>query len=253
MENIKSDNLEFDYQSVFEVDDYMYFYEEGLTLERTEQEVNFFIEQMGINQNHLILDIPCGFGRHTNLLAQRGFKITGVDFSSGFLEIAEKEAKKRNLTVNYIQEDMRNISFQEEFDRIFMAFTSFGYFNDYQNIQVIKNLYKALKPGGILCFDTFNRDQFLKKFLPFIIAERGEDLMIDRNSFDCKSGRLYNRRMVIRNGQIKQKPFFIRLYNFNEINKILTEVGFRIKKVLGNWKGDDFNFDSFTMITIAEK
>ncbi|KQC12888.1 MAG: hypothetical protein APR63_10010 [Desulfuromonas sp. SDB] len=253
MEEIKSDNLEFDYQSVFEVDDYLYFYEDGLTAERTEREVNFLIEQMGITPSHRILDIPCGFGRHTNLLAEKGFEITGVDFSSGFLEIAEKEAKERGLTVNYIQEDMRNIAFREEFERIFMAFTSFGYFNDNENIQVIKNFYKALKPGGLLCFDTFNRDQFLKKFLPFIVSERGDDLMIDRNRFDCKSGRLYNRRMVIRNGQIKQKPFFVRLYNYNEINQLLTEVGFKIKKVLGNWRGDDFTFDSFTMITIAEK
>lgn len=200
-----------------------------------------------------ILDLACGHGRHAKRLAELGHNVTGVDITLGFLEIAKKEAREKRLRVKYIHEDMRRISFESEFDRVLLLSDSFGYFEDKENFKVLENVTKALKLGGLFCFDMLNRDVFLKHFLPYIVVERGNDLMIDRNTFDSATGRLYDRRIVIRNSKRKDKPFFVRLHNLTEISDLLDRVGLEICKTCADWESKPFTNDSKRMIIIGEK
>lgn len=244
---------EFDFEAVFEPDDYLYFYEDALTEERTKKEIEFLERELELDTAMEILDLACGHGRHANRLAELGYDVTGVDISQKFLEIAKEDARKKGVKVNFVKEDMRKISFKEEFDRIILLFTSFGYFEDDDNFMVLKNVSNALKPGGLFCFDTFNRDAFLKNFLPYIVMEKGNDLMIERNTFESITGRVYNRRIVIRNGTRKDKPFFVRLYNPTEIGDLLSRTGLTIYKIYGDWDAKPFTTESRRMIIIAKK
>ncbi len=79
----------------------MYFYEEFLTEERTNREIDFMIRELELTPSMKILDLACGFGRHANRLAEKGYNVTGIDITPGFLEIAKKEAKEKGLEVNY--------------------------------------------------------------------------------------------------------------------------------------------------------
>jgi len=248
-----SDKPVFDFEAVFEPEDYLYFYQDALTEERTKREIDFLVKELELDKPMKILDLACGHGRHANRLAELGHSVTGVDSTLGFLEIAKKEAKEKGVSVGYIMEDMRKISFQEEFGRVILLFTSFGYFEDDDNFKVLKNVANALKPGGLFCFDTFNRDVFLKNFLPYIVIEKENDLMIDRNTFDSVTGRLYTKRIVIRNGKRKYKPFFVRLYNPTEIVDLLNRVGLRIYKMYGDWDSKPFTNESRRMMIIAKK
>ncbi len=200
--------LKFDFKAVFEPNDYLYFYSDSLTKERTKREVNFLIKYLRLKKSIEILDLACGHGRHSNLLAEHGYRITGIDITKGFLDIAQKDAEKNGVKVNYIKQDMRKISFKNKFDRVLLLFTAFGYFDDKTNLKVLRNIARTLKPTGLLCFDTFNRDALLKNYLPYIVTEKGNDLMIDIHRYDDKTFRLYNKRIVIRDGKRKDKPFF---------------------------------------------
>ena len=253
MTNEKSDKPIFDFKAVFEPDDYLYFYGDSLTEERTKTEIEFLVKELQLDKSMKILDLACGHGRHANHLAKLGYNITGVDITRGFLEIAKKEAKEKGISVAYIKKDMRKISFGEEFNRVLLLFTSFGYFEDEENFKVIKNIANALKSGGLFCFDTINRDGFLKNFLPYTVMEKGNDLMIERNSFNSATGRIYNKRIVIRNGKRKDKPFFVRLYNPTEIRDLLVKAGFSIYKMYGDLQANPLTSDSKRMIIIAKK
>ncbi|MCL0079103.1 class I SAM-dependent methyltransferase [Dehalococcoidia bacterium] len=249
----KSDKLIFDFEAVFEPVDYLYFYADILTEERTKKEIEFLVKELELDKPMKILDLPCGYGRHANRLAELGHSVTGVDITSGFLEIANREAKKKGLSVHYIQKDMREISFLNEFDRVLLLSGSFGYFDDEDNFKVLKNVSSALKQGGLFCFDTFNRDAFLKIFLPYVVVEKGNDLMIDRHTFDSATGRVYNRRIVIRNGKRKDKPFSVRLYNPTEIRDLLSRAGLSINKIHEDWGAEPFSSNSRRMIITAKK
>ena len=243
----------FNLEEVFEVDDYLYFYSEHLTSERTDTEVSALVRYLGLETSMHILDLACGFGRHTNRLAALGHHMTGVDLMPRFLEIAREDAASRGVQVDYVQGDMRNIDFENEFDRVILGFTAFGYFEDDENLLVLKNIARALKPGGRMIFDTLARDHFLKSLIPHYVTEKEGNLMIDRVSFDVLTGRQHNKRIVIRDGVRKDKPFSIRLYNVNELNALLIKAGLELVKLYGGWEDQPFTSESFRIIVLAGK
>lgn len=248
-----SSNEEFDFEAVFDVDDYMYFYGELLTDERTESEVSALVRLLELSAPKKILDLACGFGRHTNRLAALGHIMTGVDLTPGFLEIARRDAVLRNVTVKYQQGDMRTISFEDEFDYVMLLFTAFGYFSDEDNLKVIINTRKALKSGGLLIFDSPNRDSFLKDMRPYTVNEKEGNLMIDRISFNSLYGRIYNQRIVFRDGVRKDKPNFTRLYNPQEIKALVTQAGLELHQIYGGWDAKEYTSESHRMVVIARK
>lgn len=243
----------FDFESVFDVADYLYFYEDMLTPERTLAEIDFLIRELYLDKPCKILDLACGFGRHTNELAALGHQVTGVDRSPGFLNIARKSAEILKVSVTYILGDMRQILFHENFDRALLLFTSFGYFKDDENLLVLKNVRRALKPGGLMVFDSHNRDSFLKHLTPFWVTEKGQDLMIDRNSFDPESKRWYNQRIVYRDGIRKDKPFFVRIYNPHEIIDLFQQAGLEVDRMFGGFDSQPLTSESRRMVVIAKK
>lgn len=252
-EHISAGEEEFDFDSVFEVDDYLYFYQEYLTPERTRSEVDSLEHLVSLEKGCRILDLACGFGRHANELSARGYDVTGVDLTPGFLDIARKRAAELEVPSKFIQMDMRQIEFEREFDRVLLLFTSFGYFEDRVNKLVLENVSRALKPGGMLILDSHNRDVFLKHLQPYMITEKEEDLLIDRNRFDTKSGRWYNRRIVIRDGVRKDKPFFVQLYNPTEITRLIAEVGMEVLEISGGYESQPLSNESSRMVIIARK
>jgi SAM-dependent methyltransferase len=155
--------------------------------------------------------------------------------------------------VAYLRGDMRDICFDGEFERALLLFTAFGYFEDEENYKVLQNVSRALVKGGLFCFDTINRDAYLKTFLPYSVVEKDNDLMVDMNSFDALTGRNYNKRIIIRNGVRKDAPFFVRLYNLTEIRDLLNRAGLTLCNVYENWDGKPFASTSFRMIMVAKK
>lgn len=248
-----SSTVTFDLDTVFSVDDYLYFYSDALTDERTDSEVASIVELMHLNAPLQILDLACGFGRHTNRLAALGHHMTGVDYMPGFLEIARRDAQSRHLHVNYVRADMREISYHAEFDLVLILFTAFGYFDDEENLQVMKNVSKALRPDGRLLFDMPNRDTFLKMRYPSIVTEKDGNLMIDRVSFDLLTGQQINRRILIRDGVRKDQPFKIRLYNPSEIRDLLKQAGLELEMIYGGWDGQPVSPDARRLIIIGRK
>ena len=253
MSEPRSELPEFDFEAVIDVDDYICFYSEMLTDERTDEQVQYLAELLGFELPADILDLACGYGRHANRLAVKGHRVTGIDLTAGFLEIARKDARARGVQVRYQQGDMRHLDFQGAFDAVLLLFTAFGYFSDEQNFLVLEKVVRALRPGGLFVFDVPNRDVILKGFLPYIVMEKNDDLMIDRNQFDSLTGRMYNRRIVIRDGVRKDKPFFIRVYNPSEITAMLERAGMEVIKLLGDYDGQAVSAESRRMVIVARK
>lgn len=59
-------------------------------VEDTNRQVNFLIDKLELKGNEKILDLACGFGRHSLELARRGYDVTGVDITPKYIEYATK-------------------------------------------------------------------------------------------------------------------------------------------------------------------
>lgn len=243
----------FDLDTIFQVDDYLYFYSESLTDERSDIEVAALVKLLALDHPLDILDLACGFGRHANRLAALGHRVTGVDYMPGFLEIARQDALRRGVQVAYVQGDMRQIDYPSAFDRVMLLFTAFGYFSDGENLLVLEKIARALRPGGLFITDSMNRDGVSQDFRPFNVIEKEGNLMIDRNSFDSLTGLMHNRRITIRNGVRRDMPFAIRIYNPSEMRQMLERAGLEVQAMYGGFDGQPVSADSRRLVVLARK
>ena len=118
---------EFDFDELFG-EEYHYFYEQSLTAERTEREADAIWKLVALTPGSTVLDLGCGHGRISNALAERGARVTGLDASAYFLDMARRDAAARSPGVNFIQGDMRCLEWTNAFDVVLIWFTTFGYF-----------------------------------------------------------------------------------------------------------------------------
>jgi SAM-dependent methyltransferase len=101
-----------------------------------------------------MLDLGCGEGRHARHLAARGFDVTGLDLAPRSIEAARRFA---GPCLRIRRHDMRLPFGRRAFDYVFSFFTSFGYFdNQAEQLAVVRNMARALKPGGRLVLDYLN-------------------------------------------------------------------------------------------------
>lgn len=62
--------------------------------EDTKRQVDFLIDKLELKGNERILDLACGFGRHSLEFARRGYEVTGVDITPAYIRYAAKQAGK---------------------------------------------------------------------------------------------------------------------------------------------------------------
>jgi SAM-dependent methyltransferase len=114
-----------------------------------------------------VLDLCCGVGRHSLALARRGLRVTGVDRTQIYLDRAAATAKRENLPLELVCEDMRRFRREEGFDGVLNLFTSFGYFEDPEDDQrVADNIYASLRPGGVLVMQLMSKEVLARIFRP---------------------------------------------------------------------------------------
>lgn len=113
-----------------------------------------------------ILDMGCGPGLYTEKLAEYGHNVTGMDFSDNSITFARESASSKNLDITYIKQDYLLLNELNSYDLIMMIFTDFGVLSLKQREQVLSNVYRALKPGGIFLFDVLNENSPVKESKP---------------------------------------------------------------------------------------
>ena len=241
-----------DWSSVFDCDDYLYFYSQAVSEDITSEQVAFITDILQLAAGSTILDLACGHGRHANQLAQQGYKVTGVDISGDFLAIARREARDLGLDVQYLQQDLRQLSLSESFDAVLSLFTSFGYFEHDENIQLLARVRNSLKPGGRFILDLPSRDGLMAAFRPFTVVEKGNDLMAEQIKFDPVDGTLHNHRILVRDGNVRKVDFSLHLYNASQVREMLQRVGFTQIAFYENWKGDKLRLTSPRQIVVAQ-
>lgn len=233
-----------------------YLKEYAAILTETKIEVDFLEKVLALKKGAKVLDCPCGHGRHSVELARRGYNVTGQDLNSFFLEEAKKAAKRAKVSVHWVKGDMRELSFENEFDVVLNLFTAFGYLeNDEEDQKALNQVAKALKRGGKFVLDVINRDRIARTYREKDWQELSDDsVVITERKFDHATGRNIERRMRIwKNGKREEFTLNLRMYAVVELVAMLRKAGFSLKKMFGNYTGDPLTFDSKRYILIVEK
>jgi ubiquinone/menaquinone biosynthesis C-methylase UbiE len=249
--------MEFDFDEVFG-ENYLHFYLPRLTAHRNQAEAAEIIDILGLKPGDRVLDVPCGHGRISNLLAAAGVLVTGVDSSVLFLDQARSDSGEARTGSVYRQGDLRNLPVDDEvFDAVINWFTSFGYFPDDDNQRVLREFRRVLRPGGMLLIETMHRDGIIRAF-PASGAthvERagptGDDLMVDSSAFDVVSGRLVTERIIVRGGKVSTSNYSVRLPTLSEFGEWLKTAGFQSVRFQSR-QGEPLTLDSRRLVVLAQ-
>lgn len=232
---------------------YLHFYRDILTDNKTKREADFIIKQFDFDSGDQIADIPCGYGRHSIEIAKRMpfIDVNGLDISKYYLDIAENKKTQTDLSnVNFIQYDMRKLDFVNKFKLITCLYTSFGYFNDDENIKILQSFHNAIKHDGYLFLETININSIYDG--DNVFAVKGDDRIIDITKKKWNGCIEINRNYIIDKKEYKF-DYILRLYTINELSSILSNIGFTVEATYGDYTGIEYTENSPRMIIVAKK
>ena len=240
--------------------DYLDFYAAELHPGVSDEEAELIALLAHLEPGQRVLDLPCGHGRISERLAERGAAVVGVDRCEGFLTAARASAVRRGGDVDYRAGDWRALSFDAEFDLAVSWFTSFGYGDgdgdgdgDEALQQLLRAMHRALRLGGLLVLETLNLHEpgltdHESSTTKELEDERGRHFLIDRSRYDPNSAKLHVRRFVTRSGEeTRACEFTLRLFS-----TWLRDAGFVDVQCYGA-QGEVFRVDSGRMVTVARR
>ncbi|KAJ3307584.1 hypothetical protein HDU76_004520 [Blyttiomyces sp. JEL0837] len=186
-----------------------------------------------------ILDLCCGQGRHTLLLAKEypHLQLHGHDQSSYLISLGQERASFSSLTSNttFTVGDCRQIPYPDEtFDLVMVMGNSFGYFADEDSDRtVLSEIARVLMPGGRMVLDITDGGYMRQNF-----SERSWE-WIDDQTFVCrerqlsKGGlRLTSREVItsVDRGVIRDQFYSERLYSREDLEQMMNAIGLEVGK-----------------------
>ncbi|MFR6162189.1 MAG: class I SAM-dependent DNA methyltransferase [Mediterraneibacter gnavus] len=195
------------------------------------------LKEYGV-QDGLVLDLGCGTGTMTELLAADGYDMIGVDNSEEMLEIAREKQIKSGHEILYLLQDMREFELYGTVGAVFSICDSLNYITEPEELrQVFRWVNNYLDPGGIFIFD-FNTEYKYREVLgDQTIAEAREDCSFIWDNYYYEEERIneYELNLFIREdaeseteGDLYRRfreTHFQRAYTLEEITRIVEESG----------------------------
>lgn len=236
-------------------EDFVALYRPFLPPERTLEEAAGAAEMLGLERGDRVLDLACGWGRHSLELAAAGARVTGLDRSAHLLEVARRAALQAGRRVAWVRADMRRLPFREAFDAAVSLFSSLGYFgSDAADLEVLRGVRRALRPGGRFLLETMHRDQVAREFVErdWWPGADGAHVWVERE-FDAVAGVSHERLRWRRGRRSGEKRHSIRVRSATEWAALLEDAGLRPESWFGDWDLSPFELGSERLVVVARR
>lgn len=217
-----------------------------------ERLVNLIANNIILAPNSPVLDMACGAGRHAIVFAKMGFNVNAVDLSERLISEAKKEALVNGVKIDFVLSDILEYNPAKHFDLVVNLFTSIGYFEgDEENYAVIKKAYSLVKQEGYFVLDYFNKDFLLKNIIPTtVFSEDGIRIIQNRS---VEGTRIVKKINIEKNGLIEEFLESVRLYSKDEILRFISNSGFTIEKLYGDYFGNNYDGETSQRLIIFAK
>ena len=195
-------------------------------------------------EDGLVLDLGCGTGSLTEILATKGYDMIGADGSAEMLEIAMEKKAQSGHDILYLLQDMREFELYGTVRAVVSVCDCVNYITDEKELeQVFRLVNNYLDPEGIFIFD-FNTEYKYKEILgEQTIAEDREDCSFiwDNYYYEDESMNEYELTLFIK----EQDSNLYRKYQEMHYQKAYTLDAMR---ELIEWSGLEFvtAYDAYT-------
>jgi len=198
-----------------------------LTPERTAAEIDE-VERLVGSVTGRVLDIGCGFGRHSIELASRGADVLGIDPSATMIKTARERASAAGQFADFQQIAAEDLSDVGRYDLAICLFTSLGQLGpktagDEPHLELLRRAKRALRPGAQLVVEVPERDRAAETL---VTSEQLGPAKVTR-SFDGRLG-VVRERFELDDGVTYQLAY--RVFSKTELVDLLHDAGFVIEE-----------------------
>ena len=217
------------------------------------------LREQGIRDG-LVLELGCGTGSLTELLAGKGYDMIGVDNSGDMLQIAMEKREVSGSDILYLLQDMREFELYGTVRAVVSICDSMNYITEYEYlVQVLRLVNNYLDPEGILIFDLNTEYKYRQVLGDNTIAECREDKSFiwdnhydnetginqyDLTLFICQQGDLYRRF---------DETHYQRAYGMEEIRRAVCEAGLELVAMYDAFSREPIKEDSERVYVIARE
>lgn len=195
----------------------------------------------------LVLELGCGTGTMTQLLAERGYDMIGVDCSADMLEIAMEKKAQSGDDILYLLQDMREFELYGTVRAVVSVCDSMNYITEEEDLlQVFRLVNNYLDPGGLFVFDLNTVYKYEQVGDSVIAENREESSFIWENWYDeDEQINEYDLTLFIKNQdelyEKYEETHYQRAYDLDVICRLLKEAGLQLEAIY-----DAFTFQSPT-------
>ena len=102
----------------------------------------------------VMLDLACGTGTMTEEMAERGYHMIGVDYSEGMLGQAMEKKIEKQLPIQYVCQDMRELELYGTVDAVICTLDSLNHLPSFEDVTtVFQRVWESTETGGVFVFD----------------------------------------------------------------------------------------------------
>jgi SAM-dependent methyltransferase len=209
--------------------------------QQTGAETEFLARILNPKPGDRLLDVPCGNGRLSIALAERGCRVTGVDPCSPLLADARGSAAQTRVNAEFEERDMRDLPWAGEFDHVVCFGNSFSYFGEQGNEQFLRACFKVLRPGGQFVLET----RMIAESVFMNLAQRrwyplGDLYFLHDPQYDPASATVTSNYTLIRGAEVEHKTAVYNVYTYRELTRLISQIGFGEIRTFGSLSGDPF-------------
>ena len=205
---------------------------DNIPYEEWEKYLKSLLYEYGVREG-LVLELGCGTGNMTEILAQSGYDMIGVDNAEEMLEIALEKRMKSGLDILYLQQDMREFELYGTVKAIVSVCDSVNYILEEEELEeVFRLVNNYLDPGGVFIFD-FNTVYKYREILgDQTIAENREECSFIWDNYYYEEERIneYELSLFIWEGDSElyrkyQETHFQKAYDLETMKRLITQSG----------------------------
>jgi cyclopropane fatty-acyl-phospholipid synthase-like methyltransferase len=201
--------------------------------EMTVKETDFMLQYFKLKPGSRVLDLMCGYGRHSLALAGKGIEVTAVDNLPDYISEVRNNAEAESLTVNAVLSDVLQYEPEGNFDLTICMGNSLQFFDKAEVTKLLKTISTHLNTGGYFLINTWSiMEIVVKNFREKAWSMNGDLKFLVDSKFLFSPNRVETEHQIIApdgTTEIKQSVDYI--WGLNEIEAMLAENGMKMTEV----------------------
>ena len=221
----------------------------------SEAEADFIEDVSSLQEGQKVLDLMCGYGRHSIPLGLRGFETTAVDNLPDYIEEIREKAREGVLPITAVCDRIVDLKLTDTYDAAICMGNSFAFFNREEALSILHNLAAHLKVGGAFIINTWMIGEIaIKHFQEKEWFYAGEYKYLIDNQYLLQPARIESEHIIIReDGATESIKGIDYIFTITELEVLLQQAGFSLDAIYATPRKRPFRLGDTRAYIVAKK